>query len=165
MDLSAKIYFDQVSAPFYLTPWLSLFLRFPLIYCALNPSFFVKQLYSTGLCFFYCMAWCPAVIFELKALSHVFQSQCLCAALILASVSQTTKQWLIEALESDLRIREHARSHSNKSCCTIITGYLIWAMLYKPSHMEKLRMVVGHSDSVGLVLIMHAVKRKAQKWM
>lgn len=69
MDLSAKIYFDQVSAPFCLTPWLSLFsplssLLLP-IYCF--SSFFVKQLHSIAFLFFLSysrQAWCLAVICE-----------------------------------------------------------------------------------------------------
>lgn len=82
-------------------------------------------------------------------------SLCLCAALILASVSQTAEQWLIGALESDLRMRECAQSHSSRSSCTIITGSLIWAIIYKNTLHEKLGLLLGHSD------ILQAVKTRA----
>lgn len=59
MDLSAKIYFDQVSAPFCATPWLSPFLPSSpsschlLFFFFLSLLFFVKQLRSIGF-FFSC---------------------------------------------------------------------------------------------------------------
>lgn len=110
MDFSAKIYFDQVSAPFCLTLWLSPFLlSFPsLCHCFSSLIFFS---------FFFCQAtplhrrlfflpysrqaWCLAVICEPEPWAMCFRvselvSVCMCATLIPASVSQTAKQsdWL-----------------------------------------------------------------------
>lgn len=104
MDFSAKIYFDPVSAPFCLTPWLSLFLlSFPsLCHCFSSLIFlFVRQLHSTGACFS-CrtvdkhdvLQW--SVSPGPEPCVSESASVCMCPTLIPASVSQTAKRsdWL-----------------------------------------------------------------------
>lgn len=123
MALSAKIYFDQVSALLCLTPLTQPF-----------PPFFFSQGTPKAQVFLLCsrQAQSLAVICKPRPRAMYFRaSPCLCAALIVASVSQTAKQWLIGARQSDLRQREHTQSYSSRSNSSTITGALIWVMLYR----------------------------------
>lgn len=131
MDFSAKIYFDQVSTPFCLTPWLS---PFP-------PAFFFQVLPLLFCSICSCFSCLPVdkrdVLLDLqaRALSHVFQSQwvseCVCTTLIPASVSQTARaEWLIGARQCDLRQGEHTQSYSSRSNSSAIIGALAWVMLF-----------------------------------
>lgn len=83
MDLSAQIYFDQVSALLCLTPLTQ----------PLSPFF--SQGTPKAQVFLLCsrQAQSLAVICKPKPRAMYFRaSPCLCAALIVASVSQTAKQ-------------------------------------------------------------------------
>ena len=103
MDLSAKIYFDQVSAPFSVTLWLSPFLSSFLssFHLSFFPSLsFRWETLPHGLRFYLScsrQAWCLAVICEPRPWAMCFRvSMCVHATLILAWFSQTAKQsdWL-----------------------------------------------------------------------
>lgn len=126
----------------------------PPIYCSLNLSFFLLSNSALQACIFHTV-WHDVLQWSLSSKPRAMCFRvclCLCAALILASVSQTAEQWLIGALESDLRMRERTQSHSSKSSCTFITGSLIYIQKY---HTWKIR-----SSSWTLRFIKQAVKIK-----
>lgn len=93
-------------------------------------------------------------------------SPCLCAALIVASVSQTAKQWLIGARQSDLRQREHTQSYSSRSNSSTITGphmsYVIQAAMHDWAGAAE--GMVWHSDSLGVTLLLQAVGKVGGRW-
>lgn len=123
MDFSAKIYFDQVSAPFsFLTPWLSPFscLHF---FCSCFPPVSTVDKRNVLL-----DGWAPSP--EPCVPESLSQWACAPVTLIL-NLSQSDGQrekWLIGARPCDLRQGEHTQSYSSRSYRGAITGALLWVM-------------------------------------
>ena len=149
IDLSAKIYFDQVSAPFCVTPWLSPFLSsfpsfchllfFKSVFLLSNPTPYASVFSCHTVDKHDVLQWSvspspePCVSESVCVCVHVSVCVYICAHNIDSGFTQSDSQaeWLIGALQSDLRQGEHTQSYSSRSNSSTITGPLIWVMLYR----------------------------------
>lgn len=76
------------------------------------------------------------------------------------SQSDGQAEWLIGARQSDLGQGEHTQSYSSRSNRSTVTQAVIWVMLYRLPCMRALEKKAWHSDSLGVILRLHAIEKE-----